>query len=249
MADVTFTSLNRDISKDNTEWQEYDFVFPNEISIYAAELIQKHNLPEVVAELIGLINLEMSEDTMTITSEDAYKIKEILQSNNIEEIKSSELAWKTLCVILYDKAKQLIENAIQFKAFADFSEELEKASYINLEFVPEDSRELPICNDVLWAFKAVKNIRDFFAKSRMLQMDFVYLSGGIVLCEFSDEYVLKDLKDNRVLFQCPHIEHMKNTRLFKFSHDEQIWGLVDDTGRIVAPEEYWSLCFWSSKSW
>lgn len=247
MDDVTFTSLKRDIINADGEWQEYDFVFPDEISKYAAELIQKHNLPETVAESIGLLNQEILENTMTITSEDASKVKEILQSNNIEEIKKFELAWKTLCVVLYDKAKQLIENATQFKAFNEFSEEIEKANFKNLEFVPKDSRELPLCDDVLQVFKAVKNIRDFFAKAKMLLVNFTYLSGGIVLCEFSDEYVLKDLKDNKVLFQCPYMEYIGDTRLFRFSHDGEVWGLVDDMGRIVAPEEYWSISFWSSK--
>lgn len=217
------------------------------LSEYAVEFIQKHNLPDIIVKAVGFINLNTSENTMTVVSEDVGNIRDIVQSGNIDEIRESRLAWQTLCVVIYDRAKQLIENVDHSQDFVEFVNKLEESNQKNLEFMPENSRGTSLYKDVLGVLEIVEKIANFVAKAMLLQLTFLYLSGGIVLYSFPESpesgCFLKSLRNNKILFKCLHIEHISDTRLFRFSHDHSKWGLVDDTGKIIASDRYRSISF------
>ena len=201
-------------------------------------------MPEAVIEAVGLFNTDTSENDMVIASEEACGIKEVLEEGGIDVIRNNELAWKTLCVILYDKTQYLIEEVTNSADFIEFFKECTNNNYLELEFVPEDSRNSPFYNEVLRNMQIMKRISTFLAKANVLGLKYKYVAGGTVLLPSSDEWIIKDLKDERVLFQCKYIIHIDNSRLFKFSHDHNLWGLVDDLGRIVAKEVFQGFMYW-----
>lgn len=245
MSEIVFNNFSSE-NDDNNQWKSFDFVTAGEISEIEVEFIQKHNLPAEVGEILGLAALKLSENMMYIASEQAGTVLKLLKSGTPEEISNCDLAWQAECVLLYSKIKEVLNFSTDENKIVELYKELTESKMLkktdkvpanDLVFVPEENRDLPICNDVKEILTVLSKLAGFIAKSRMFGVKFMYLSGGIVFWSINNEYFLQDFFKGEQEHLCyPYIEHIGNTRLFQYSQDHIHWGLIDDTGRVLAPE-------------
>lgn len=215
------------------------------------EFIQKHNLTMEVGEVIDLVENNLSKSQMCEISQNIRNAVNILKSGTDEKVSNCDIAWQAKCAIIYSKTKRVLDNSTNVKDItALYKEWTEKGIIANkpevhsvvLQFVPEKIRNLPICKDVIQILAALSKLATTFAKAELLGVEYWYFSGGIVLFHNTD-FLLKDFQKGKMLFHCPYMKHISGTRLFQFSKDQLRWGLIDDTGRVLAPDVFEDICF------
>jgi hypothetical protein len=232
--------------KGNAPWKRsVQYEEQVEVALHTLEFANRHQISDTVKEIFSLNRVEDALHNTVYDKDDfppeTELITRLLCSRMTEKIKQSETAWRVQCLLLYDKAVHLIANAITPAAYSEFVQELVANEQNELQFVPVDQRELQFCKEVLGLLRAVQDAEATLSTYNEDEDEFALMPGGILLYSSEDGMAIEDVINTEVLFTAPHIERLGNTWLLMFSYDEELWGLVDERGKILVPPRYFTM--------